>query len=84
MIFNSVVFLVFFVSFFVLYWYINNKLPVSVRNAFIIAASYLFYGWWDWRFLGLIVASSLLDYGMGLMLGTEKGRNAENCTWHSA
>lgn len=72
MIFNSVVFLIFFVCFFILYWFSNNKLPVSSRNAFIIVASYLFYGWWDWRFLALIVASSMLDYTMGFLLGNEK------------
>ncbi len=71
MIFNSVVFLLFFVCFFILYWIINKKFPVSFRNAFIIAASYLFYGWWDWRFLSLIVFSSLLDYVTGLLLGNE-------------
>jgi alginate O-acetyltransferase complex protein AlgI len=71
MIFNSVVFLVFFVCFFILYWFVNNRLPVSVRNAFIISASYLFYGWWDWRFLSLIVFSSALDFAMGLLLDKE-------------
>ncbi len=71
MIFNSVVFLVFFVCFFVLYWFVNHKFPVAVRNLLIILASYLFYGWWDWRFLSLIVFSSLLDFVTGLLLGNE-------------
>ena len=71
MIFNSVVFLVFFLVFFQLYWLINNKLPVSYRNLFIILSSYLFYGWWDWRFLSLIIASSTLDYVVGLYLAKE-------------
>src|SRR6185436_17993277 len=36
------------------------------RNILIVVASYLFYGWWDYRFLGLILFSSLLDYFVGL------------------
>ena len=41
---------------------------VPVQNAIILAASYLFYGWWDWRFLGLIIASTLLDYGAAIAI----------------
>lgn len=68
MIFNSITFLIFFVVFFQLYWLINNKLPVTYRNIFTILSSYLFYGWWDWRFLSLIIFSSITDYSIGLML----------------
>lgn len=68
MIFNSITFLVFFILFFQFYWLINNKLPLFYRNIFIILSSYLFYGWWDWRFLSLIFISSLSDYVIGLGL----------------
>lgn len=68
MIFNSSTFLVFFILFFFLYWWINNKFGVRARNVFTIVASYIFYGWWDWRFLGLIIISSLGDYIIGLCL----------------
>lgn len=35
---------------------------ITVQNAVLLGASYVFYGWWDWRFLGLIAASTLVDY----------------------
>lgn len=74
MIFNSSSFLVFFVLFFFLYWWINNKFGIRARNIFTILASYIFYGWWDWRFLGLIIISSLSDYVIGLSLHKAKDR----------
>ena len=39
------------------------------QNRLLLVASYVFYGWWDWRFLGLIVISTFVDYGVGLALG---------------
>ena len=68
MVFNSISFLVFFVLFFLAYWWISRKFSISVRNVFTIIASYIFYGWWDWRFLGLIVISSSVDYTIGILL----------------
>ncbi len=50
-----------------MYWYVTNK-NVSFQNALLVVASYLFYGWWDPRFLTLIVFSSLVDYSIGLVL----------------
>ncbi|GHT57261.1 hypothetical protein FACS18945_1100 [Bacteroidia bacterium] len=38
------------------------------QNLFLLAASYFFYAWWDWRFLSLIVICSLTNYGAGLLL----------------
>jgi alginate O-acetyltransferase complex protein AlgI len=64
MLFNSGVFLKFFAGFLLLYWLARNNL--RARNILIVAASYLFYGWWDYRFLGLILFSSVLDYFVGL------------------
>jgi D-alanyl-lipoteichoic acid acyltransferase DltB (MBOAT superfamily) len=64
MLFNSGVFLKFFAGFLLLYWLVRNHL--RARNILIVAASYLFYGWWDYRFLGLIFLSSVLDYAVGL------------------
>ncbi len=66
MLFNSGVFLQFFAAFLLLYWLLRGNL--QARNLLIVAASYLFYGWWDWRFLGLLAFSSLFDYGVGLGL----------------
>jgi D-alanyl-lipoteichoic acid acyltransferase DltB (MBOAT superfamily) len=67
-VFNTLTFLIFFILFFQFYWLINNRLSTSLRNLFIIIASYIFYGWWDWRFLGLILISSIADYGIGILL----------------
>lgn len=68
MVFNSFVFLIFFLLFFLLYWRISTKHSIQVRNAFILLASYVFYGWWNWKFLGLIVVSSVIDYFIGQTL----------------
>lgn len=64
MIFNSIEFGMFFPLVFILYYIIFNKIT-KLRNIFLIVVSYLFYGWWDWRFLSLIVISSLVDYLLG-------------------
>lgn len=69
MIFNTSAFLVFFVLVFTMYWVLNNHTNLRIRNLFVILASYVFYGWWDYRFLGLIVISSAVDYVVGLQLG---------------
>lgn len=65
MIFNSVAFLVFYAIFFYVYWWINNAGTVKWRNGILIIASYIFYGWWDWRFLILIAFSSAADFILG-------------------
>jgi D-alanyl-lipoteichoic acid acyltransferase DltB (MBOAT superfamily) len=75
LVFNSITFLVFFIIFFQLYWLINNKLSITIRNIFTIVASYLFYGWWDYRFLSLIIISSAADFSIGLFFKkTKKNR----------
>ncbi len=66
MLFNSEIFLQFFAAFLLLYYVVRRHL--QARNWLIVAASYLFYGWWDYRFLSLLLFSSLLDYGVGLGL----------------
>ena len=68
MLFNSFAFAVFFPLVFILYWSIFNKKSVRIRNLFLLFASYVFYGWWDYRFLSLIIISSLLDYLIGKQL----------------
>lgn len=72
MIFNSAVFLIFFLIFFPTYWLVNRRLPLVYRNLFIIISSYIFYGWWDWRFLSLIIFSSTLDFSIGLFMARVK------------
>src|SRR5690554_1823500 len=63
MLFNSIDFAIFFPIFFGIYWIVAKKL--TLRNAFLLASSYLFYGWWDWRFLFLILFSSIVDFTIG-------------------
>lgn len=71
MLFNSIDFAIFFPIVFLLYWFVFNR-RLWLQNIFILATSYVFYGWWDWRFLFLIIASSLTDYVVGLQIAKSK------------
>tara|TARA_R110000796_G_scaffold71409_5_gene162196 strand:- start:65371 stop:66819 length:1449 start_codon:yes stop_codon:yes gene_type:complete len=66
-IFNSFDFAVFLPIVFAIYWAIGSK-RLQTQNIWLLFASYVFYAWWDWRFLSLIVLSSLLDFFIGLRL----------------
>lgn len=70
MLFNSIDFAIFLPAVFVLYWFVTHK-SLKLQNVLIVIASYLFYGWWDWRFLSLILFSTLIDYSVGLLLSKE-------------
>ncbi len=70
MLFNSLDFALFLPVVFLLYWFAANK-NLKVQNLLIVAASYVFYGWWDWRFLSLILISTLADYVIGIALSKE-------------
>ena len=74
MLFNSLDFAVFLPIVFALYWFVTNH-NLKLQNALIVAASYVFYGWWDWRFLSLIIFSTLVDYSIGRRLKTEENRS---------
>ncbi len=67
MIFNSLEFAVFLPVVFLLYWFVVNR-NIKHQNLLILVASYFFYGWWDWRFLSLIIFSTLVDYSIGMAL----------------
>lgn len=54
---------------------------VTVQNAILLAASYVFYGWWDWRFLGLIVASTLIDFVAALQMERHEKGSAVRRRW---
>ncbi|WP_055435385.1 MBOAT family O-acyltransferase [Lacinutrix algicola] len=74
MLFNSFTFLVFFIIVFLIYWFpLKNK--TKIQNIFILLVSYVFYAWWDWRFLILIILSTLVDYFVGQRLNIEKESN---------
>lgn len=64
MVFNSVVFLIFILIFFPTYWLLKGR----SRMWLCLLGSYLFYGWWDWRFLGLVLFTTTLDYWLGILL----------------
>lgn len=74
MLFNSAEYLIFFPAVFILYWFIFKKL-YKIQNVLIVIVSYIFYGWWDWRFLGLIAFSTIVDYLVGLFLNYSKNPN---------
>ncbi|GER60170.1 hypothetical protein ULMA_22780 [Patiriisocius marinus] len=71
MLFNSIDFAIFLPIMFILYWFITNK-NLKLQNLLIVVASYVFYGWWDWRFLSLILFSTVIDYSIGLKLLKEE------------
>jgi D-alanyl-lipoteichoic acid acyltransferase DltB (MBOAT superfamily) len=73
MLFNSLEFAPFLFIVFALYWLLAQSR--GSQNVLILLSSLLFYGWWDWRFIGLLVFSTLLDYGFGFLVhGEDKGR----------
>ncbi len=64
--------MVFLIVVFLLYWFVFNK-KIRHQNILLLLASYIFYGWWDYRFLSLIILSTLVDYLVGLQIhGTTK------------
>jgi len=67
MLFNSIDFALFLPVVFVLYWFVFKN-SLRHQNLLVVAASYVFYGWWDWRFLGLIIFSTVLDFFIGKSL----------------
>ncbi len=51
------------------YWHVSEQTALHIQNAFVLVASYIFYGWWDWRFLLLIAFTSFCSWGSGLLIG---------------
>jgi alginate O-acetyltransferase complex protein AlgI len=82
MLFNSLDFALFFPIVFVLYWVVSKNL--TLRNILLLVSSYIFYGWWDWRFLFLIFISSLVDFIVGQQIHkTGEKRKKRNYLWIS-
>ncbi|MFT4524583.1 MAG: alginate O-acetyltransferase complex protein AlgI [Bacteroidia bacterium] len=73
MFFNSIDFALFLPIVFILYWFVTNR-SLKLQNLLIVGASYFFYGWWDWRFLSLILFSTIVDYLVGLGLKKENDK----------
>jgi len=59
---------------FILYWFVTNK-NLKSQNLLIVISSYIFYGWWDWRFLSLILFSTIIDYLIGVRLSNQENQN---------
>lgn len=77
MLFNSIDFAVFLPIVFILYWFTTNS-NLKLQNSLIVVASYLFYGWWDWRFLSLILFSTLVDFSVGRNIQSENNQLKRN------
>lgn len=88
MLFHSIQFALFLPIVFLLYWLVfdyiirKSKWQLHLQNAFVIAASYVFYGWWDWRFLLLIALTSFCSWGSGLLIKRqEEKQKAKLLMW---
>ena len=79
MLFNSWEFLIFFVLVYGVYCTLN----VRGQNVLLLVTSYVFYGWWDWRFLGLMLMSTAIDYCAGLMMEHSDERRRKIWLWVS-
>ncbi len=71
--FNSLEFLIFLPLVFLGYWFCFGR-SLRLQNLFVVAVSYVFYGWWDWRFLLLIALTSSVAWGTGLLIARGHGR----------
>lgn len=69
MLFNQWSFLLFFAAVYGTYLFLRR----TAQNVLLLVASYVFYGFWDWRFLGLLFASTLADYWIGIWIGDARG-----------
>ena len=85
MLFNSFEFALFLPIVFLLYWFVFDyalskcKHQLLLQNLFIVVVSYIFYGWWDWRFLILIAITTILSFlsGIGIEKAlTQRGKKA--------
>src|SRR5258706_120168 len=68
MLFNSIDFAIFLPIVFVLYWFVAAK-NLRAQNSLVVVASYVFYGWWDWRFLSLIIYAAFVSFFPQLVAG---------------
>ena len=76
MLFNSLDFLVYLSVVFLLYWFVFQKRLIW-QNVLVLVASYFFYGWWSWKFMGLSMLSTLLDYTYGFSVAFSNRKKAK-------
>ncbi len=74
MLFQTIEFAIFFPIVFAIYWSLSNR-KLQWQNAFLVIASFIFYGWWDWRFLGLMIFSAGIDFVTALMMDRHKDKH---------
>jgi D-alanyl-lipoteichoic acid acyltransferase DltB (MBOAT superfamily) len=83
MLFNSLLFLAFLPTAFLLYWFVFNK-KLKTQNCFLLIVSYIFYGWWDYRFLALILFSTIIDFFVAKAIEkTELKKKRKHLLWLS-
>ncbi len=73
MLFNSPEFMLFLPIVFGMYWFATQS-SLKAQNLLLLVASYVFYGWWDWCFLGLIALSTIVDFRVGIQEVPDKAR----------
>lgn len=76
MLFNSFEFAVFLPIVFLLYWYVFNS-SITSQNFLLVISSYFFYGWWDWKFLFLIILSTVSDYLLALQINNSSSKTSK-------
>lgn len=76
MLFNSINFAIFLPIVFMLYWFATNK-SLKYQNILLLVSSYFFYACWDWRFLFLLVFSTVLDYYTGIKMSDSKDQKVK-------
>jgi alginate O-acetyltransferase complex protein AlgI len=76
MLFNSFEFFIFLPVVFCLYWFVFKR-SLKAQNVLLLLASYVFYGWWDWRFLSLILFSTVVDYFVGISIASSEKKSVK-------
>ncbi len=80
MLFNSLEYAIFLPIVFLLYWFIFKK-NYKIQNGLILISSYIFYGLWDWRFLFLIIASTIADFFIGILIDKYRLNRKKQKAW---
>ena len=75
--FDSYTYALFLLLVFFVYWALQRRL--KWQNLFLLAASYVFYGWWDWRMLGLILLTTLSTWGSALLIRGDRSSHDKLC-----
>lgn len=80
MLFNSIEYLIYLPIVFLLYWLVFGK-RLRLQNLFVVVVSYLFYGWWDYRFLVLIALTSFCSWLSGIGIEEVRTRAGKIPRW---